>query len=91
MRRYQNRRVVSGLCQILGFKMFAMPVLNYIAQLYTLPDHYAVEVHNTSASVMLGLASVEHNNMQSKWPNRHKCHDVGSYGSMQNIIGLLDP
>ena len=40
--------------QVMGFEMFALSVLYYVAQLYTLPEVYAEEVLDISAKFMLG-------------------------------------
>ena len=45
---------VGAFLQVSGFEMFAAPVLNYVAQLYTLPHIYAKEVLDISAKFMLG-------------------------------------
>jgi len=48
------KREVGTFFQVLGFEMFAASVLNFVGQLYTLPDAYAKEVSDISAKFMLG-------------------------------------
>ena len=49
-----SKREVGTFFQVLGFEMFAASVLNFVGQLYTLPDEYAKEVSDISAKFMLG-------------------------------------